>query len=68
MTSPVSQPASSEARKTAARHVLGLAEAARGRIREGARDVTVEWRLEPSGVQQGVPVGAAILDVAWAAD
>jgi len=34
MTSPVSQPASSEARKTAARHVLGLAEAARGRIRD----------------------------------
>jgi hypothetical protein len=34
----------------------------------GARNVTVEWRLEPSGVQQGVPVGAAILDVGWAAD
>jgi hypothetical protein len=34
----------------------------------GARDVTVDWRLEPSGEQQGVPVGAAILDVRWAAD
>jgi hypothetical protein len=34
----------------------------------GARDVTVEWRLEPSGVQEGVPLGAAILDVAWTAD
>jgi hypothetical protein len=28
----------------------------------------LQERLEPSGEQQGVPVGAAILDVRWAAD
>jgi hypothetical protein len=35
--------------------------------RSGAREVVVEWRAAPAGVQQGTAVGEVVCDVKWAA-